>query len=97
MLIGTMRKLIKDANSLLHNENYEKAISVYKDYMAFRFNKVWTKFLVKINLTEGLKDLKEIAKGFARCFEELDDYENAATNYKLLIPHTPDSSYNYAI
>ena len=91
------KKLIKDANSLLHNENYEKAISVYKDYMAFKFNKSLDEVFGgnKFN-EESLKDLKQIAKGFARCFEELDDYENAATNYKLLIPHTPDSSYNYA-
>ena len=91
------KKLIKDANSLLHNENYEKAISVYKDYMAFKFNKSLDEVFGENKFNEeSLKDLKEIAKGFARCFEELDDYENAATNYKLLIPHTPDSSYNYA-
>ena len=102
------KKLIKDADNLREKERYKEAISVYKDYMALKFNKslghIWLylhhipdEVSVENKLNEeDLKDLKQIAKGLAKCFESLDDYENAATNYKLLIPHTPDSSYNHA-
>ena len=91
------KKLIKDADSLIENKKYKEAISVYKDYMELKFNKNLDEVFGENKLNEdSLKDLKQIAKGLATCFEELDDYENAATNYKLLIPHTPDSSYNYA-
>ena len=91
------KKLIKDADSLIENEKYKEAISVYKDYMELKFNKSLDEVFSENKLNEdGLKDLKQIAKGLAKCFERLDDYENAAKNYKLLIPHTPDSSYNHA-
>jgi len=91
------KKLIKDADNLREKEKYKEAISVYKDYMSLKFSKSLDEVFGENELNkESLKDLKQIAKGLATCFEELDDYENATINYKLLVPHTPDSSYNYA-
>ncbi|MDB4097280.1 tetratricopeptide repeat protein [Flavobacteriaceae bacterium] len=91
------KKLITDGDNLREEEKYEEAISVYNDYIALKFNKSLDEVFRENKLSEkGLKDLKQIAKGFAICFEGLNDYENASTNYKLLIPHTPDSSYNHA-
>tara|TARA_B110000003_G_scaffold144596_1_gene145674 strand:+ start:2347 stop:6684 length:4338 start_codon:yes stop_codon:yes gene_type:complete len=91
------KALITDGDNLREKEKYKDAVSVYKNYMALKFNKSLSEVFGENKLNEeSLKDLKQIAKGLATCYEELDDYENAATNYKLLIPHTPDSSYNHA-
>lgn len=88
--------LLKRAKKLKEKEEYKSAVLLFIEYLQINFSEQLIE-TTKNNLeNESLKDLIDVLTLISNCYEELEEFDNAAIYFSKLIIIEPNKDYNFA-